>query len=244
MTAAWIREASLASPSAAAGGDDSTASATRERPSSTSATSCSTDVEHALLARDNAPGRRQVAGDHVGVVRLPQAVQHPPARPDRDLLGASELGHQRGHVARATSCCRRRARPPPRPSSGAAAPCGSRPRRAARSFTRVDADDLDQRVGGGVVRDGEHQDVEIGERERRARGRGSRGGLRRPGAGASPARSRRPASSAFLLDGAPERRRDQHLDRARGGHGRIGVSLDPVAAPQVDGGVGDQSSGS
>ena len=151
-------------------------------------------VEHRPACTRQPAGRPQVAGDHVGVMRLPQAGQDPPARPHGDLLGPSELGHQGGHVAPPTSCCRRRARPPPSPSSGAAAPCGSGrgapPGRSPASMPTISISAL-------VAALSETASI---RRSRSARVSAVAGShaldeAPPPGAGASPARSRRPRRS-------------------------------------------------
>src|SRR6185437_11085112 len=56
-------------------------------------------LELALLRRDDpAGGRRQVAGDDVGVVGLGHRGEHAPAGGGRDAVGAGERAYERGHV--------------------------------------------------------------------------------------------------------------------------------------------------
>ena len=118
-----------------------------------------------------------------------------------------------------------------------------RPRRAARSFTRVMPTIS---ISALVAALSETASIRMSRSASVSAVARSRLSRRPPPPGAGVSAGQEPAAGVelVLLDRAPERRRDQHLDGARGGHGRVGVSLDPVAAPQVDGGVGDQSSGS
>ena len=217
-----------------AGGAESTARATRRSPSSIRPTSWRTVSSAPCLQQITRSAGRQVARDDVGVLGLGEARQHPPAGADGDRRRRGRGRRAARPCRRHRSCCPRRGRPRPRPSSTAAAGCGrARAPTPGRLTASIETTSMRTFVAAlsetASISRSRSASVSAGLRvhalEQAAAAR-----RRRRGDGDAPLRV-----DVAPLDRRPERGRHEHLDRARGGHDRVRVSLEPAAGGQIDG---------